>query len=68
MIRRLDDFLIAQAFQPLVDLTRRQPAWCARQCALLGAVCTVLWPQFTDASLLSAAVVLVGFLVLAPSP
>ena len=64
MIRRLDAFLIAQAFQPLVDLSQRQPAWCARQCALLGAVCAVLWPHFTDASLLSAAVVLVGFLVL----
>ena len=59
MIRRLDAFLIAQTFQPLVDLTQRQPAWCARQCALLGAVCAVLRPHFTDASLLSAAVVLV---------
>lgn len=64
MIRRLDAFLITQTFQPLVDITQRQPAWCARQCALLGAVCAVLWPHFTDASLLSAAVVLVGFLVL----
>ena len=54
MIRSLDAFLIAQTFQPLVDLTQRQPAWCARQCALLGAVCAVLWPHFTDVSLLSA--------------
>lgn len=64
-MRRLDAFLVTRVFQAVVDLTQRQPAWCARQCALLGAVCTALWPYFTDASLLSAAVVLVGFLVLA---
>lgn len=63
MIRRLDARIIA-AHQWVVDLSQRQPAWCARQCALLGAVCAVLWPHFTDVSLLSAAVALVGFLVL----
>lgn len=64
MIHAIDAHLVA-AHQWVVDATQRQPAWLARQCALLGAVCAVLWPHFTGASLLSAALILVGFLVLA---
>lgn len=65
MIRRLDAFLITQTFQPLVDITQRQPAWCARQCALLGALCSGLRHHFTDASLLLVAFMAAVFLLLA---
>ena len=41
MIQHLDTRLIAAA-QWLVDLTQRQPAWLARQCAILGMLATVV--------------------------
>lgn len=46
-LRRIDGFLLARVFQPVVDLSLRQPVWWARQCAVayvvLQLVSGLLW-------------------------
>lgn len=46
-LRRIDGFLLARVFQPVVDLSQRQPVWWARQCAVahvvLQLVSGLLW-------------------------
>lgn len=65
MIRRLDAFLVARVFQPVVDAVQRQPAWMARQCALLGALVVALRHHFVGASLVATVVSLVCLLLAA---
>lgn len=42
LFRRIDAFLIARVFQPVVDLSQRQPIWWAQQSAILMAVLVVM--------------------------
>lgn len=42
LFRRIDAFLIAQVFQPVVNLSQRQPIWWAQQSAILMAVLLVM--------------------------
>jgi hypothetical protein len=42
LFRRIDAFLIARLFQPIVNVSQRQPIWWAQQSAILMAVLLVM--------------------------
>lgn len=64
VIRTLDARLIAAA-QWVVDLTQRQPAWLARQCAILGALATLVrWAVFGTFAPWALALLMLSFLLM----
>jgi len=42
MIRRIDTWLLARVYQPVVDATQKQPAWLARQCVLAWGLANII--------------------------